>query len=402
MPDQRLFPPGLLQQPPNVRKEYFKNFLVKHDKIKVAADEILRLINDPADTEVIHVVGPSGVGKSTLMRYLMKKLTEATLAELENDPGRVPVACITAQNPETGAYDWKEHYFNTLLALDEILIDRKIFLPEDLTDPVEIKTQIRRHNSSRAALRRAAQMALKNRRLSAFFVDEAHHITKRRSGQSLIDHADTIRMIASLSGTIHVLLGTYDLLALRNLNGQLGRRSHTVHFGRYGSKSEDVESFTRAFLSFQAHLPVAVIPNLIQDLEFCYLRCLGCIGLLKNWFMRSLVIAIEDQRETVDLKLFRSQATPNSVCLEIAQEIRDGESRLEEKDDEFAHAILRELLGSKMSPGHVTRPTATRGNDLNVQTGATQLASTSASGGKRGRVGRKPKRYPVGKTTDES
>jgi len=60
MPDQRLFPPSLLQQSPSVRKEYFKNFLVKHDKIKVAADEILRLINDPADTEVIHVVGPSG------------------------------------------------------------------------------------------------------------------------------------------------------------------------------------------------------------------------------------------------------------------------------------------------------------------------------------------------------
>lgn len=402
MPGQSLFPAGLLEQPPIVRKEYFKNFLVKHDKIKVAADEILRLIHDPADTEVIQVVGPTGVGKSTLMKYLMKKLAEAAMPELEKNPGRIPVAHITAQNPEVGSYDWKEHYINTLLALGEILIEHKIFLPEDSTDPADVKAQLKRIHTSRAALRRAAQGALKHRKPFAFFIDEAQHITKRRSGHRLVDHADTIRMIASLSGTLHVLLGTYELLALRNLNGQLGRRSHTVHFGRYGTSSEDIESFTRVFLSFQAHLPVSVTPNLIGELEFCYLRCLGCVGLLKSWFMRSLVITLHDQRESVDLKIFRSQATPNSVCMEIAQEIRDGEARLEEKNDEVAQALLRDLLGFRVSLNQVPHTGEISENGRNREAGDTQLPSTPVKSRKRGRVGCKPKRYPVGGARGES
>jgi hypothetical protein len=41
-----------------------------------------------------------------------------------------------------------------------------------------------------------------------------------------------------------VLFGTYDLLAFRNLNGQLSRRSIDVHLARYRAEdSEDRQTF---------------------------------------------------------------------------------------------------------------------------------------------------------------
>jgi len=38
--------------------------------------------------------------------------------------------------------------------------------------------------------------------------------------------------MANQTKIVHVLLGTYELLALRNLSGQLSRRSLDIHFCR--------------------------------------------------------------------------------------------------------------------------------------------------------------------------
>ena len=52
-------------------------------------------------------------------------------------------------------------------------------------------------------------------------IDEAQHLGKIASGRRLLDQLDVIKSIANQTKTVHVLFGTYDLLAFRNLNGQL-------------------------------------------------------------------------------------------------------------------------------------------------------------------------------------
>ena len=46
-----------------------------------------------------------------------------------------------------------------------------------------------------------------------------------------------IKSTASRAQTVHVLIGTYELLAFRNLSGQLSRRSVDLHFSRYRRKA---------------------------------------------------------------------------------------------------------------------------------------------------------------------
>jgi energy-coupling factor transporter ATP-binding protein EcfA2 len=391
------FPSELLKHPLKSRKDYFRDYWVAHRKITEAAAELLGLILEPADAEIINVIGPTGVGKTTLMKYVIKVLYENSLSELEKDPGKIPAAFMTAENPESGSYDWKDHYTNTLIALNEVLIEKKIYLPAPGASEDEIKASLKEKIGGRSALRRAAQSALMNRIIFSFFVDEAQRITKRRSGEGLMNQADTIRSLAYASGVLHVLVGTYDLIPLRNLNGQLGRRSHTVHFSRYQLEGEsnsgvkDIESFTEAFLSFQAHLPLAKTSDLTKHLEFCFLRCLGCIGLLKSWFRRSLALALEENSETVNSRLFLKATPPKAVYDQIAEEIKEGEEALENEDSEL-NAELNKMTVGEESP---RRSTSKHVNTDNEKGNIVQ-------GHKKGKKDRQarfkpaPKRYCVG------
>lgn len=389
----------LLNKSPEARKEFYQAYWADHRNIIDVANELLRLILEPADAEVIYLIGATGVGKTTAAKYAISKLEEMALPIIDNFPGRIPAAYIETESPDMGAYDWGEHYINTLLALDEVLIDKKVYLPGP-RDGIEALRK--KEGPRRAALRRAAENALRNRIMYAFFVDEAQFITKRKSGVGLMDQADTIRSLAARSKTLHVLSGTYDLRHLRNLNGQLGRRSHTVLFRPYrlnegltqDEQVREVEAFTQAFFSLQAYLPVDEQPNLGRHIEFCFMRCVGCVGHLKSWFRRSLSMALEDNCKTITSELFLKAAPKKEVWERIAQEIAEGEEALDERDDELENEF-RKL-------GHANNPPAepSGNNDAGAGGKAKTGARSKRSSSKSRKGGRpftpNPERYPVG------
>ena len=82
----------------------------------------------------------------------------------------------------------------------------------------------------------AVERALRFRRPVAVLIDEAQHLARMGSGRRLSDQLDVIKSIANCTGTVHVLLGTYELLAFRNLSAQLSRRSIDIHFPRYRAR----------------------------------------------------------------------------------------------------------------------------------------------------------------------
>src|SRR5204863_9880384 len=73
--------------------------------------------------------------------------------------------------------------------------------------------------------RRALELALRRRRPAAFLIDAAHHLTRLASGRKLRDPLDCLKSLAALTDTVHVLIGTYELLVFRDLSAQLCRRS---------------------------------------------------------------------------------------------------------------------------------------------------------------------------------
>jgi hypothetical protein len=61
------------------------------------------------------------------------------------------------------------------------------------------------------------------------------------------DQLDSIKSLASSTEIPIVLIGTYELLALRNLSAQLSRRSVDVHFRRYRAEHSDNSKRSRTY-----------------------------------------------------------------------------------------------------------------------------------------------------------
>lgn len=324
------------------RLAYFRSYTVAHPLLKEADAALRRAIREPAGGSLIFVLGPTGVGKTTLRLRIEQHLKEAFLSQAEEDVGRVPVVAVEAISPDSGSFNWKDYYQRALRALEEPLLRHKINYGVPDSRALAGKT-------AGSELRYALEQALRFRRPAAILIDEAQHLTKMASGRRLSDQLDSLKSLASLTGCLHVLIGTYELLPCRNLSAQLSRRSIDIHFRRYQSSDpKDVEAFQRVLFSFQRQLPLAEEPQLWRDWEYCYARSIGCVGVLKDWLTRGLAAALEEGATTLTRRHLEEHSWSMDQCEKMAQEALEGESALAEKKE--VRTRLLALLGLDLEP----------------------------------------------------
>jgi len=245
-------------------------------------------------------------------------------------------------------------------------------------------------------LRRVLEKCFHHRRLRAFFVDEAQHIKKMASGRRTLDQMDTLKSLANMTTTVHVLIGTHELLGLMDLNAQLARRSLTIAFPRY--HVDDWIEFTKLLRTFQRHLPFPEEPQLESHADYFYEQCLGCTGMLKTLLNKAMGAALEQGERTLTLECCQQHAEPPQKLKNMLREIREGEEKLKNQKDESHRQELRAMLGlgpsfanEKPSEERVTSPPVSTSED-------------SFQKRKRGRrVGqRSPKRDRVGRETSHA
>lgn len=377
------FPRELLQQPGIARYRYFESKVVAHARLKEVHAALWHAIQYPSGASLIAVFGPTGVGKTTLRLRVEKDIQEAARAEQNLHPGHIPVVAMEAV---TGGhtFDWKDYYIRALKALDEPLLAFKADFAvrgafREVGNVVTVKAGI-----VTADLRRVLEQCLLERQPKAFILDEAQHLKKVSSGRRLLDQMDHIKSLASTTQTLHVLVGTYELLDLANLSAQLSRRSLEIHFPRYRAEyPEDRAEFTKLVRTLQKHLPLEHEPDLERQWELLYEQSLGCAGLLKTWLSRALACALEQQATTLTREHLEQSAESPRRLVEILHEIQEGELAL--ADSKSPRARLQSLLGlaGRKKPEPVAE--------------AEQPAETPAKKKSKGKVGeRRPQRDVTG------
>src|SRR6266498_3746402 len=182
----------------------FKQYTMAHPKLTAMHDQVLRAIREPAGASLIFILGPTGVGKTTLISRLMRQITADLLPGLELDRERLPVAGIEAEAPTHGNYDFKQHFKRSLKALGEVLIEYKLDLSWQVLDARQKRSIIINAKTNAAALRGSLEDSLKRRRPAAFFIDEAHHLGKVSGGRKFQDHLDVVKSLANTAETLTI------------------------------------------------------------------------------------------------------------------------------------------------------------------------------------------------------
>ena len=311
----------------------FKAKMVVHPILRAVRSQLLEEIRTRSDQPISAVVGPTGVGKTTLSESIEKEILLEEHERMRAEAGYVPIVRVEVAAPEMSRFDWVGFYKDALEKLKEPMIERKG------TDVL-----VRGPGKSLSDLRRAVVNSLHYRKTLGMLTDEAQHLTRVPHGKHLKDQMETIKSLASLSGVKILLIGTYELLDMLSLNGQLARRTGVTHFRRYRYESgEDIRAFQNILGMFQNRLPLPVEPALIDQAELIYLRTLGCVGALKDLLTRALRRALNANEAKLTTAHLQASAHPAASLKRMAEEIQEGESRLAEEVD--AERIIRLLLG---------------------------------------------------------
>lgn len=328
------FPPELLAQPAEVRLDYFEQrCLISHPHLQEALETILQSICPPGEGTntrrpgtMVLLIGPSRVGKSTLIRLLEERLLAKMKELMISDASFIPFASILAVGTGTNRFEWSEYYRAVLRALGDPFVDGKI---------ARIRTK---------ELREAMETALKERKPLAIIVDEAHHLAEAARGSRLQSQLNHLKHFENAVGVSHILVGTYEMRPFRKANAQLACRSVDVHFPRYDATIEtDAQVFQSVVWALQRQLPVEKEPPLLDHWEFLYARSIGCVGWLKTHLNRALNLALTEKAKTVTLAHLRKTA-PSETRVELA--LRNAlESEAELTESEGADERLLTLLG---------------------------------------------------------
>jgi hypothetical protein len=321
------------------RLDHFRNFTMAHPRLVMARDELMDAIDGATPGSLVLVLGPTGVGKTTLRTKVEHLLLQQMTPLMTADPSRLPFVSVEVPPPHTGRFRWRDYFNRLLLAMNEPLIHSKTMRVASNT-PTPATSIV-----GDTDLSYAAEQALRYRRPPVVFVDEAQHLARVASGRRLSDQLDVVKDIANRTGTVHVLLGTYELLAFRNLSAQLSRRCLDLHFQRYRADSgTDRQIFQSVLLTFQKQLPFdGTEPDLMAMWEFLYERSVGCVGVLKEWIVRACVRSIRHGAATLTHEHLEMTALSISQCEKILAESREGETRLGDSED--SKLRFRTLLG---------------------------------------------------------
>lgn len=383
------FPRQLVHQGPASRLDYFKAYTVAHPALKQADQAVWNALREPAGASLIFVFGPTGVGKTTLLAHIEKRLKEVVGSVGKQEPDHLPVLRLDAVAPALNQFKWADYYQRALLLLHEssmqYTVDYRKPIPHVTRTQIELGPFPRVRSTDTAALRLAFEQALNLCKPRAILIDDAEHIAKAARGSKLLDQLDHVKSLAIMAKTGHVLVGTYDLLIARNLSAQLSRRSVDVHFSRYRATDEaEMRAFKSVLWAFQRNLPLEEEPDLLQEWRYCYERTIGCVGVLKDWLTRALAQALEKGEKTISRPLLEQHALSVDRCHQMITEAMAGETALTE-DANAAHR-LRVRLGLEQGPTQQQGGKQTKGMEAN----------NSPSPRRSHRVGqRSPQRDPV-------
>jgi energy-coupling factor transporter ATP-binding protein EcfA2 len=273
------------------------------------------------------LVGPSGVGKSALMRTLANHLWNKLSPNTTKDkPGKdIPVVLLPAKASETGPFSWRDLYKRILE------ITNPPYMADLFGHPTSTGVYGRR--TTDGDLRREVERSFKLRNTKVFMLDEANHVSLGKSAKNLQRTLDVVKSFGETAGVHLILAGPYELLTAAELNPQLLRRTTIIHFPRYrpertthvGSLRDAMCMWAECLAPWKFEIDLEAPTR--EEMSYFFQRSLGCVGILRDWFVRALVESKTYGSWIVTKKHLDATARTTAQLNIILTEIESAENR---------------------------------------------------------------------------
>lgn len=187
-----------------------------HQHFSSVFTEILCATQHGRKDEIVAVIGPTGVGKSTMLRYLSCYLVKQQTAGWKDD--YYPPIIVEAPAAIKGEFPWRSFFEEILDKLGEINVTNKL----DLDTAENRKKQgLGARTISRPTigqLERLMRLRIKSFRPVSILIDECQNLVDSVSDRDKILNLNRIKNWANTMNTKFTLFGTHEAKELlRNL-----------------------------------------------------------------------------------------------------------------------------------------------------------------------------------------
>ncbi len=342
------------------KKARFRQATITHRRLQQTHRKIMQVVREPAGFTFVLAYGPTGVGKSKMIETVVRHLNEVLRVPSTSalfrplPPVPTPVLVIEADPPDGSVFNRGYYYRTALTLMGEPTHQQHLHM--DIHG--EAQPSKRRPLRGKAAesndlpeLKAATKEAMPRHGVQVVMIDEAHHMLYGGNGMGGSTLQEQLEWLKSLSSTtLHILVGTYDLLNFGQLNGQIGRRCLPVHFSRYLLQREaDCLEFQSALVSLLEQVPLRCdVETLVGSYwVYFYEGCIGTIGVLKDWLTRAVSAALDAGQETLTLDCLQDHILPTGILRQMALDASEGEQKLEHTESNREH-LWRILQGGEL------------------------------------------------------
>lgn len=309
------------------RMRWFYLRQVNHSELARVARDLDELLDPNNHTKIIAIIGPTGIGKTTLATNILTKLVDRFTAQRQ--PHEVPVIYVSAPANGDKSMSWKTLYRRIQTAAGEKHID------------LQRQTQVsegemhamRGERASLAHMREMLEAVIRKRNVRVIVIDEALHLLRFDQNAAIMD---TLKSLADIHHTKLVLIGTYQISPLMIEYGQLARRSAILHYRRYAipqkSNSQKLNdsqtSFKDAIIKLQSQWPCVEVPHLEAVWDTLMNASLGSVGLLKSQLLQLASLQMKRKGEKFEAKDLQRAIKPPKQLRMIEAETLAGEQDL--------------------------------------------------------------------------
>ena len=350
-------------------RERMENIVVEHRHYVETKKKILRALKTH---NLVLLVGASGVGKTTLVREMVREMNEASDESLRAIYVRPPSAY-------SGQFGWKDVLRRWAEAMGVFAIERKIDRRRIVPG-----TGIGRSPSSFLqgtvdTMRNYVFKETVNRGIKTVFLDEAGNLLAKRPGRSVRSQLDVLRDMSDESSEVGragesgsfsiVLFATFCVVegGALNLSPELMRRMKKLEFPRYDPEaavgSADFSEYLNIVKVLLDEIPEELRPTLsIENIRELLRRTLGCVGILHKWILVAIVICEEEGAKRLEWRHFGLEPDLSDGDIEnMALQTRLGEEAWEQLVTGKVSRFSGKSVSGTVSSGRAAKSLSGRG-----------------------------------------